>query len=48
MAPEKTRPMRASSMPKLSIIGVVSGPIGSLSALCGRMKQKNVPTTNQG
>ncbi len=39
--------MRASSIPKVSMIGVVSGPISSLSAWCSRMNMRNVETTNQ-
>jgi hypothetical protein len=47
MARLETAPIWASLMPKLSMMGVVRGPISSLSAWWSRTKQKKIETTNQ-
>ena len=46
-APVKIAPIWPSLMWNVSMIGVVSGPISSLSDWCNSMKTKNVPKTNQ-
>ena len=46
-APVKTAPICASSMPKVSMIGVVSGPISKRSDWWSSINTKKIPTTTQ-
>jgi hypothetical protein len=45
-APVNTAPIWVSLMPKVSMMGVVSGPISNLSDWCSNIKKKKMAITN--